>query len=369
LTKLFDKSPFLVIGLAFVSWVLPWPAFADSPQLRLKDGIRLMARGEASDAIVLLSELSPKVDDPKLQGQVQLYLGLAHIQNGSVIKAEKALTFALICYPSIRLDPARFKSQLIKRLEEVRAQPRGRLAIQGEANALVLIDGVPVGRLPVTLRLPLGEQALNIRFKDRSAKVVRVNVQADKRIVVDLREENPPTPVSNTSATKPIPTTAAPTTQQAERRAVKGPVKLGAVNKVPVKERVSFWGRKRVWTWVLLGAAAGAGIAGLGLYANAGALQDDILQQGRQLNISQVEGQSLVDALSQYPYLLDAHNKMETQDTAAVALGIGAGVLAIGSAVLLFLEGAEDERSSKQSRVNIAPVLGQVTGFSLSVDY
>lgn len=368
-----------VLGAALSVVAFVRPALADDPKATLKEGVRLVAYGEASAAITLLSNLSPTVDDPKVQGQIQLYLGLAHVQNGSVLNAEKALTFALICDPSIRLAPARFKPQLIKRLEDIRAQPRGRLAIQGESNALVTLQGVPVGRLPVTLRLPLGEQTLKVHLESgKPAKEVRVNVQRDKRLVVDLKATQQTPAVDQPMISKPVPPATRPVVSSAvktetKHNGVRQTVTLGPVKKIGVRDSAaaSFWARRRVWTWVLLGVAAGAGAASLGLYVNAGTIQSDIDRIAYEVGIIEQDGETVEAALGRNSdfALLAAHQNMAAQDSAAVGLAVSAGVLAVGAAVLLFVEGrggAAEQPRRMVRRLHLTPIVGAVQGGAFS---
>lgn len=312
--------------------------------LVLLDGGR--ARAEADEAAVLLDQAIQSFDDAAfgrsrelllraqtlargaaVRGRVSLYLGLNAAVEGSADEARRRFREALTLDPTLRMDPERFKPELVQLFEGVRREAVGRLVVRASgAGAALWLDGERSAPLPATLDVVAGSHVVELRDAAGRTRAQRqVVVLGGQTTVVTLQ--------------------LAPLVSASSR-----PVASGA--RAPA--------RRRVWTWVAGGAAVallGAGL-GLGLSARSDHEEACDLLSGQDQECA--DRRRLVDPLDG-PRYGELHDAVKRKELAAnLCFGV-AGALAVTSVVLYFLEGRTEARPAQ---VTLAP-----GGLSLSVGY
>jgi len=255
----------------------------------LERGVRHYTYGEYGQAIQALTRASRTSRDPKALARIFLYLGLSNAVIGAAAKAERCFVAAMTHDPLIRPDPARIKPELVSMFTRTRERQRATLRVEADQpGAVGLVDDRPGARLPLQLRVPIGEHRIEVRSADGQLRETRELVL-------------PPGAVVQVSARLGRP--LRPPRAETERRA-----------RAP--------GRRRLWTWVAAGGAlASAAVAG-GLWASV------------QSDLEEYDDPATPDARA-----LSLEDPIRRKVLATnVMIGLGAA-LGVTAAVLFFLEG------------------------------
>lgn len=295
------------------------PAMATPPDGRalLRQGIAQFDQGQLRASLATLERACEALNQPRRLARALLYIGLNQAVMGQRSEADKAFAAALAYDPSLQLDPERFKRSMVQRFGLIKARLRGLLVIRSATpGARVKLDGRAVGRTPLRLALPAGQYRLEVLEGTRQVLAAQASVS----------------PGRTTEVLAP----AAPREVLARPRPIAAP----AVPSPP---------RRRIWSWIVAGAAlaATAATVGLGVSTHGDRQQyaDDLTAWDRAANPT--EQQRLEAGL---PGLRD---QIQTKATATnVLIGVTAA-LAVGAAVLFVLEGRQPE-----ARVALRPAPG-----------
>jgi len=294
-----------MLCLAFVA---PAPAAAEDAAALLAQGRRQFSEAEFKVAIATLEQARRATRDAKLLGQIYLYLGLSNAVIGDMERARECFATALGYDPNVKLDLKQFREDLVKLLEQVRAERVGTLKVTAEREgATATIDGGQARSLPLTMSLVAGSHTVKVTGPDGQGWLSET-VTIVGRETKELRAAPPRPELQPASA--------------------------------PAGEQPSFWGRRRIWTWVALGGAAAVLVAAVGCGAAA-------IAKDKGAETSEDERQQIHD--------LDL--------AANVMYGVAGGLFAT-SVVLLFLEGRPSADAGKRS-LRLSPLVGQTNGLQL----
>jgi len=261
----------------------------------LQRGYELRGEGRDAEALVVIQQAWDRCHTPRALGQ----LGLAEAATGRWVEANVHLTEALAMASDAWI--VRNHDLLAEGQRQV-APHVGRLELyDGVPGAEVLIDGRPVGTLPLRepLRVVAGTALLTVRAPGHMTLNRTVTITAGH--VVRERVPMPLTPVEAPAAR------VAPEEGRGVREARPGPVTTGG-------------GTQRTLAWV----AAGGAVALLG-----GGIAATVVQAGADAYIS--------DAANLCAAAGACAEQRDTQDTAhtlSIVGYVGAGALAVTSAVL-----------------------------------
>jgi tetratricopeptide (TPR) repeat protein len=339
-------NPLRCVPLTFALCLgLGFPVLAQ-PASSLHQGILLHSRGEYRQSIEVLERAARHDTDPKQLGQIYLHLGFNRALLGEQAAAEGDLVTALEQDADLEPDPRRFRSDLLQLFQRV----RGRLGLleitTDRGGAALSIDRRSRGSLPARVRLPGGSHLIEVRLGSM-VQTRTVSVSGGQTLAVRFTLPLPELP--SAPATAPSPAMTRPSLPSA------------TVEPSPRRAPPSFWGRRRVWTWITAASAVAAAGAGLGTWLWARSKWEN--DWNTPLNTycpkdmcpSSAEQQTLKDLKANIKGDINARS-----DAAAVLFGV-AGGLAVTSAVLLFFEGrpkAERAGSSAFNRLTFLPLAG-----------
>jgi hypothetical protein len=300
-------------------------AHAETASQLLADGISRYDQAEFKTSLRVLERARKLTDKPVLRGRIQLYIGLNHAVLGSTDRARTAMAASLTDNPTLHLDPKLFKKELVRLLEEVRAGLKGALTVTADGpGATAVIDGGEPQPLPCRRKLVIGEHSVVVRGPDgKTVHSVKVTLTAGGLATVEAKF--PRTVVGLAPGPTTAPTTPLPS------------------------DEPSFWKRRRIWTWVVLGlavASAGAAI-GVGVASN-----------------NKIDGCFWNQDPKHVPPCVD---EVTTLENATNAMWGVAGGLAAISVVLLFLEGRPS--ASNKAALRLTPLLGTTTGALLTTTF
>jgi PEGA domain len=300
------------------------PARADQALDLVRQANAKLKMADFERSMELLRKARSLTHEPKVLGQVYLNLGLNHAVMGDLAKAKSVFRTALTYDPVLVLDPAHIKRSVVKLFHEVQAGLRGELTVRADRpGAKVLVDGKLVGAAPlVEHELPIGAHTVEVRAAG--------GAQFSERVVIGVNQKS--TLRATLRMVKPVGTDGQPQ--------VGG--EAGTSGVAPRRG-----GRRRLWTWVMGGAAVAVLGVGVGLGVAASGDHSDWEQE----EIDPARWDEL-------------KSSGQTKATAAnVMFGVG-GALAAGAVVLFFLEGRSPERDA--SATWVVPLLGRAAGLGLS---
>jgi tetratricopeptide (TPR) repeat protein len=272
----------------------------------LAKGIEEFRFGRFEAAVKLLERALQANGHNKRRCTALLYLGLTHAVTQKQQAAQARFSESIRCDPSQRLDPRRFKPELITLFDAARQQLVGTLRIRGESGATLRVNG-KVTTLPAQLSLLAGRHHLELRAAKGQRKLRRtVELAAGRELKVELRW---------------------PTLVKAARTSCPPPP------------------RRRLWTWIAAGTAAALAIAGAGVWYAAERQQDDLALRYRDLV-----------AAGDNTTINELRDGIHAKDVAANVLWGIAGGAAIAAVVAYFLEG----RAPKPRRASLLIGPGRV---------
>lgn len=302
-----------------VALVAPAPAAAEDAAALLAQGRRQFSEAEFKGAISTLEQARRATRDANLLGQIYLYLGLSNAVVGDMDRARECFATALGYDPNVKLPLKQFREDLVKLLEQVRAERVGTLKVTAEREgSTATLDGGRPQSLPLTVLLVAGSHAVKVTGPDGQ-------VWLSETVTIVARETK-------------------------ELRAAPPRLELQPAS-APAGEQPSFWGRRRIWTWVLLGTGAALVIAGGVAYAKSDSLAEDWR--------SYPNGCS--DKLDVCKAFKDDE---ETYVIAARALFIVGGIVVASSLIPFFLEGRPSADANKRS-LRLSPLVGRANGLQL----
>ena len=291
-------------------------AWAQSAEADLAAGVKHFQYAEFAKAERVLTRASRATEDARLLAQIHLYLGLSAVADGRRERGEQAFARALSFDPELKLDPQRFKQDLVDAFAAVRSRLKGHLRVTATlSGAQVVLDGKVIGPAPLEMPLPIGAHQIAVRAPDGKLLHARRVVVADGQdIRVDLVVAEGSSQVSTPAPPAPTPPPPPPPPR-----------------------------RHRLWTWVAAGIAVAAGAALIGTGVSAKQDNNRFLDSGR------------TD--------LGAADSGEKKMVATNALIGVAGAAAIAAVVLFFVEGRQPRPES--NRAQLTPQLGPgVAGLS-----
>ena len=300
------------------------PARADQALDLVHQARAKLKMADFERSMELLRKARSLTNDPRVLGQVYLNLGLNHAVMGDLDKARSAFRTALTYDPVLVLDPAHIKRSVVKLFHEVQGGLRGELTVRADRpGARVLVDGKPVGAAPLMEHeLPIGAHTVEVRAAGgaRFSTRVVIGVNQKSALRATLR-----TVKSAGAGSRPEVGGEGGSSGAATHRG----------------------GRRRLWTWVVGGAAVAVLAVGVGLGVAASGDHSDWEQE--QTDPARWD---------------ELKSSGQTKATAAnVMFGVG-GALVAGAVVLFFLEGRNPERAASATRV--VPLLGRAAGLGLS---
>jgi len=317
-------------------------ASADAPPARqlLDEAIELFNRGSVDESVQLLERARRATREPKLLGQIELYLGLNHAAERRTARARQAFAEALGHDPSLRLDAYRTKPELVALFEAVRRERLALLRVMANvAGAEVWLDGGRAGRVPLEATLAPGGHTLELRGADGARLYQRrVELVAGRATLIEVM-------LAPSGTGKVEPTTPSPTPERP---------------RPPPRARP-----RRLWTWVALGGAVAASAVAIGLGASARADHDDacaLLVDASPSCEARTALRRPADA-ARYRELYDAVGAKSLG--ANVSWGI-AGGLAVTAIVLYFVEGRAPA-AERALRASLAPGPGGSLGLSFAL--
>jgi len=267
----------------------------------------------------LLLQAEKLAKEPEQRGRISLYLGLNAAVEGNADEARRRFREALTYQPALRIDPERFKAELVEAFDGVRRETVGRLQVSAEGDGVsVWIDGARIGPPPAGLDVVSGSHVVELRDAGGRSLVQRqVVAPAGRTTSVTLRSAR----AVAEPATRPVP---------------------------PVEPRRR---RRRLWTWVAGARAVALAATAIGVGLSARADYDEacgLLAGERDC----ADRQRLVDPAdgSRYRELHDAVKRKELATN--ICWGV-AGALAVGAVVLYLVEG---RRPAPRASVGLGPV-------------
>ena len=319
-------------ALALIALITLWPqlSLGADALASYKKGISLYNDGEFTASLRAMLRARKFADGSTLRARIELYVGLNRAILGQKAPADRAFAAALVHDPNLRLDPQRFKRELIEQFDTVRRGMRGTLAVTASVPANLWIDGKKVGAVGLKLReiaASSGTRRLEFKALVGPARVVKqVEVGARQKVTVHA-------PLGE-------------------------PARMALPPKAPKKDTT---GRSRRWTWITAASAAVAGGVAIGLYVSANSQHDEF----RALAAKEAQQRGL-DAKdnARINELSDAISGKITGSN--ISLGL-AGALAVTSIVLFFIEGKKSAEASKAA--GLRPMIGPVAGASYRIDF
>jgi tetratricopeptide (TPR) repeat protein len=96
---------------------------AETPEALHQKGVLRFKLGEYAESLAALNEARRGTRDPKLLAQIHLYIGLnqAVLGDSQAKTAQMSFTTALTYDPTLRLDPNKFKRELVELVEAARS--------------------------------------------------------------------------------------------------------------------------------------------------------------------------------------------------------------------------------------------------------
>jgi hypothetical protein len=264
-------------------------------------------RAAFEQSLKLLGRARARATTPSLLARIYLLIGVTCAIMENEEAARPAFREALLRDPCLTPDPSGLKPSVMTLFRAVREQLRGEVVVTADqAEASVLVDGRPAGHAPLRLSLAVGAHQVEVRG-------VAGNGRHSGQVLV----------------------------RAGERTTVAARLGSGSRHRQP---------RPKIWTWVGAGASALSLIVGIGLGASA---QTDY-QEYRDDRTDWERGQKLASSI-------------RDKSTAANAMFVVAGALAVASVILFFYE----ERLGRDTRWarSLLPTLGRTGDASLSLSF
>jgi len=262
-------------------------------------------------------------EDHAPAAQIYLYQGLCQAVTQKPSAARQSFARALEADPDLRLDPRRFKPQIVRLFDEVRGTLRAMLVVTADRTGVrVLVDGSEVGQAPLETSVGTGRHRVEVRSADRrQARSAVVDLTAGARRIIDFR-------LGSTSERRPDRSATHP---------------MG--------------GTRRLWTWIAGGASLVTLATGIAVYLSADASYNELDSSYDQLYL---EGNAA--------RIEELRRQVQRKDTAAVVMLSLSGALAASAVTLFFLEPWLHRRSSKRSAC-ILPLVGPASGLALDLRF
>jgi tetratricopeptide (TPR) repeat protein len=171
--------------------VLCGQARAEDAKTLHEEAVRLYNAGDFEQSIKVLERARGLTEEPKLLGRIELYIGVNHAVLERAEQAKKSFETALGFDPTLRLDSAKFKQQLVALFDEVLASLKGELEVTADRpGATVLLDWKEMGQAPFRGQVAIGAHKVAVRTSDgRFGFKGEVVVHVDKLARVAARLE------------------------------------------------------------------------------------------------------------------------------------------------------------------------------------
>ncbi len=168
----------VVLPLVFIL-VVSAPGKAPAAEVRLEQAQRLFGQGDFDPALRALDAVVSDGGEPRTLARVHLLRGQIFAVRQDFVRAEEAFTRALESDARAELDPARVDPTIVKLLESVRSRLTGTLVAESTpVGAVVWLDGVEVGKTPLTLSVPVGNHTVEAGWADAPKQAANIVVRA-----------------------------------------------------------------------------------------------------------------------------------------------------------------------------------------------
>jgi tetratricopeptide (TPR) repeat protein len=165
-------------------------AWAEDARALHDRGVRLYNGGEFEQSIKVLERARRQTEEPQLLARIHLYIGVNHAVLDRTDQARQSFRAALGFDPTLRLNPAFFKQQLVALFDEVAGSLKGELEVTADRpGAKVLLDWRPMGVAPFRGKVAIGAHKVAVRTPDgRFGFKGEVVVHVDKlaRVAAEL---------------------------------------------------------------------------------------------------------------------------------------------------------------------------------------
>jgi hypothetical protein len=309
-------------------------AWAEDARALHDKGVRLYNGGEFERSIKVLERARRQTEEPPLLARIHLYIGVNHAVLDRTDQARQSFRTALGFDPTLRLNPAFFKQQLVALFDEVAGSLKGELEVTADRpGAKVLLDWRPMGVAPFRGQVAIGAHKVAVRTPDgRFGFKGEVVVHVDKLARVEAELE---------------PLGGAVVKQRAPERELQLRRDAGQ-QQADDSSRVRR--RKTILGYTALGVGLALALSAAVTYGVARSQGDDAMDSYDSATAEPDPTGARKDEIAGLRDDLDSAN---TKITASyVLLGVGAGVLGY-SLYELLTRPAESAQASREHRLGI----------------
>jgi hypothetical protein len=243
-----------------VGVLVPWLSLAQS----LSAAETLYADGELPAALKAADAALKTTTESKEVSKLHVVRGLVLLAQSKKDKAKAAFGQALQADAEAQLDAQRVPPAAVQLFEQAReAVPPGTVSVTAEGDATLRIDGVDVGPLPLTTRVPVGRHQLEATGMKGEVMRAEVVVQSAKVQTVNLVPTTPTTPGADTNTRPPPPPPPPLVESQPSASSAVETSKVTLLETPRPQVKQTFWGM------IPIAAAALGGWVGPGLLAGA----------------------------------------------------------------------------------------------------
>lgn len=145
----------------------------------LEQGQKLFNQGDFDGAMKVLDATVQAGAEAPVLSKLQLLRGQVFAARQDFSRAEEAFSRALEADSSAELDPARVDPTVVRLLESVRSRLTGTLVVESSPpGALVALDGVALGKAPLTKTVPAGRHTVEVRWGGATPQTSELQVKA-----------------------------------------------------------------------------------------------------------------------------------------------------------------------------------------------
>lgn len=145
----------------------------------LEQGQKLFNQGDFDGAMKVLDATVQQGAEAPVLSKLQLLRGQVFAARQDFSRAEDAFSKALEADSNAELDPARVDPTVVRILESVRSRLTGTLVVESSpGGALVSIDGVELGKTPLTKSVSAGKHQVEVRWGASTPQKSELSIKA-----------------------------------------------------------------------------------------------------------------------------------------------------------------------------------------------